>query len=162
MTPRRHVFTQTLVSVLINAALSLLFGLATVHGRASVPLGGAGGMAVDFYPQTFMITLATVLAVTLATRAQIRRGRLEPRVAKIPLPRNVLLRALAAAVATTALLAPLAGLILALSGLEALGWRDFLVSKVVFGVALSLALAPLAVFGERSARALAPGGRPSN
>lgn len=61
----RHLVLQVAISMVINGGLSLMFGLLVVHGRTGRPLLGPGGIAFDFYPQVFMITFATVFAVTL-------------------------------------------------------------------------------------------------
>lgn len=149
---RRHVVVQTGVSVVINTMLSVLFGLAVSHGRDAVPLAGIGGMAFDFFPQTFMITLATVTAVTLATRAGLRRGALEGSVSVEWRPRNAVLRGLLLAFLATALLAPTAGWVLAQTGVQALDLSRFLVLKAVYGVFLALLVAPLAALSAARAQ----------
>lgn len=140
---RLHLVRQTAISVVVNGVLSLAFGSATAFGRASVPLGGAGGMAFDFFPQTFMITLATVTAVTLATRRQVRLVSI-PAHRRTLWPRPALARAFAAAVVVTLVLAPLAGLTLAVLRLDVLDSSRFLLSKLAYGVLLSVLIAPMA------------------
>jgi p-aminobenzoyl-glutamate transporter AbgT len=61
----------------------------------------------------------------------------------------VVLRALFAAFRATVVLAPLAGFIVAEIGVRELDPLSFLISKVAYGTALSLAVAPFAVLNGR-------------
>jgi hypothetical protein len=73
---RRYVLTETTVSIVINVAISALF-MVLVFGRSSsIELWGGHGLAVDFIPQTFMISAMSVLVPTLLTRRRMQRGLL--------------------------------------------------------------------------------------
>ena len=73
---RRYIVTETTVSILINVLISGLF-MALVFGRATwIELWGGHGLAVDFIPQTFMISAMSVLVPTLLTRGRMKRGLL--------------------------------------------------------------------------------------
>lgn len=154
MNPRdprlKHVLIQTVVSLLINGVLSLVFGLLVLHGRSAAPLEGQGGVAPDFFPQVFMVTFATVTAVTLATRASLRRGAFAPSgfAAKLLLgAAHPVVRGLVMALGATLALAPICWLGLRAAGVAELSASTFLELKVALGLALSLLIAPLIAAG---------------
>jgi hypothetical protein len=101
----RYIATEVAISALINGALSLLAAWLVFGGRQSIEAAGPHGFAMDFLPQTFMVTLMSTLVPTWLTRRRVRAGG----IGKLPqavsrLPRNAALRALVLALASTALL----------------------------------------------------------
>jgi hypothetical protein len=144
-----HIIKQTTLSMIINSAISVAFALLHVRGRSSVPLLGAGGMAFDFIPQVFMITFATVLAVSLATSREMKREVLvsaSPRARNLlsRLPGNLFVRALICALGATLAVSSMATFILALAGLSHVDAALFVFGKAALGAVLSLVLAPAA------------------
>jgi hypothetical protein len=99
---RGYVVRETLISVVINSLLSALFVWLAFGGVAAVAVWGEGGLAFDFIPQTFMISLMSVLVPTLLTRKRRRAGAVDRCEPVLPwLPRNVILRAVSIAIAAT-------------------------------------------------------------
>jgi hypothetical protein len=73
---RRYIVTETTVSIVINVLISALF-MGLVFGRSAlIELWGGHGLAVDFIPQTFMISAMSVLVPTIVTRQRMKRGLL--------------------------------------------------------------------------------------
>lgn len=71
------------------------------------------------------------------------------------LPANALIRALIAAVAATALLAPVARPVMARAGVSTLSWSGFMTLKLMFGLGLAAIVAPLAALASAKGPALA-------
>jgi hypothetical protein len=144
---RRYIVGETAVSVVINSLLSLGFALGVSHGLRSMPLWGVPGMAFDFIPQVFMITFATTLAVTLATRARLRRNRVSPICRPLAgalgrAPKLALVRALVFSAAAVLVVAPLSIAALRALGITSLAPVSFVAFKVIYGAALAATLAP--------------------
>ncbi len=58
--------------------ISALFMAMVFGGRASIDLWGPHGLAIDFVPQTFMISAMSILVPTLIARRRMRGGAIEP------------------------------------------------------------------------------------
>jgi hypothetical protein len=147
----RYIAVETAVSTLINAALSLLAAWLVFGGRTSIEAAGPRGFAMDFLPQTFMVSFMSTLIPTWLTRRRVRAGEVERGTSPASrLPRNLLVRALVSALAMTLvlgvaamLLAPrLWGQPLPLAGLFGL--------KVAYGALISV---PVTRFALRAALA---------
>lgn len=143
----RYIARETGIGLVINTALSIAFALLVARGRAAVPLWGVDGVALDFVPQTFMLAVATTLAMTLTTRKRLRRGEVMP----LPLdqagllarlPRNVMARAVLIALLLTIVLTPLCAGMLSLLDVTAVPLSAFLVMKALYGAALTLVAGP--------------------
>ena len=76
---RRYVAVETAVSIVINVLISALFMFAVFGRTPLIDLWGSHGLAIDFIPQTFMISAMSVLVPTLIARKRIRQGVLAPR-----------------------------------------------------------------------------------
>jgi hypothetical protein len=137
-----YVRRETMISVVINVALSLVFFLL-VFGRADpVPVWGVGKYAFDFIPQSFMIALmSTVVPGILAI--QRRKARLVERVeAPSRLPRKLMPRALLVALLAVLLGAGLVALVLAATRIDTIAWTPALVFKLLYGGALAALVTP--------------------
>ncbi len=75
---RLYIARETAVSVVINTMISALFMERVFGGRASIDLWGLHGLALDFVPQTFMISAMSVRVPTLIARRRMRAGAIEP------------------------------------------------------------------------------------
>jgi len=144
---QNYIVGETVVSVIINSLLSLAFALAVSHGVSAMRLWGVPGMAFDFVPQVFMITFATTLAVTLATRARLRKSRISPIEGPLPgplgrAPKVAIIRALVFSTAAVVLIAPLSILVFGALQITALPTLTFVVFKVIYGAILAAMLAP--------------------
>ena len=107
-TVRAETLANTAITVVIAAAVTwLLF-----RGQSSIPaLAPPPGGIFGILPATFNFTLLATIVLTLVIRARVRRGRVHHWPAGRPLParwlpRNLVLRGVAFAAATTSLLVP--------------------------------------------------------
>lgn len=144
---RRYIARETGVGLVINTIVSVVFALLVARGRTAVPLWGTDGMALDFVPQTFMISFMTALVVTLMTRKRLRRGEMPPLEAAhaglfARMPQNALTRATLIALLLTTVMTPLCVSILTLLSVTRLSFHAFIVMKAVYGAALALLAAP--------------------
>jgi len=64
--------------VIINVLISAGFMFLVFGRAASINLWGPHGLALDFVPQTFMITLMSIVVPTLLTRKRLVRGQSRP------------------------------------------------------------------------------------
>ena len=81
---RRYIAVETAVSVVINVLISALFMFAVFGRTPLIELWGTHGLAVDFIPQSFMISAMSVLVPTLIARKRIREGALSTRLSATP------------------------------------------------------------------------------
>ena len=147
-----YVGKETAISIAINSVLSAFFVWLMFGGAASVPVRGVGNLAFDFLPQSFMISLMSVLVPSALTRRRRRSGVVQPCAPVLSwLPRNLLLRALLAAVAATALFGAAAALLLLALAPAQLSMAAVWPMKIAYGAALALVVTPLglcAALGE--------------
>lgn len=136
---RRYVAVETLISVVINTAISIGFAWWVFGGASSVATRAA---ILDAVPQSFMITLMSVIVPGSLTSRRIAAGRIAPLVGK-PIRWPLAVRAIAAAV-----VAALAGLALNTAVLtwffpNTIGFDNLLAIKAVYGAALAAIVTPL-------------------
>lgn len=143
---KAYIRKETAISMIINAMISAGFVWAMFGARSSAPIWGPGGVAFDFVPQTFMVSLMCALVPTLLTRSRVRSGaifaidRPPPR-----LPRNVAMRSLLLAVVGMTILAGLATAALALSGMGRMDFWPLAAIKVLYGALVALIVTPIAL-----------------
>ncbi len=144
----------TLVNIAINAAIAWpLF-----HTLEQVPLWGTMSIAGDTISTCFLLPFATCVIVTRLAAREVRRGRFPAprfRRARSPwlkrLPASTEVRGILLGIVCTATLAPLTILVLALLGIDQLGFHGFLALKSLFAGALGGLLTPviaLAALGD--------------
>jgi hypothetical protein len=107
---RRYIALETAISVVINVGFSALFFFLVFGRTEQIALWGPGGFAFDYFPQTFMITLMSVIVPTILTRKRALAGKVTRRESAFSnrLPRNVVLRALLLAAVAAVLLGAVA------------------------------------------------------
>lgn len=154
---RRYIRVETGVSTVLNTLFCLLFGWIIFGGREQVPFAGTDGVGLDVFPTVFMSTLMTAVALTLLTRARLRKGAVLPIAgASTRLPRFFLLRAvLFGLLAALAIAAPT---YLLLSALNAGEWTfgGLMLMKALFGVVIGLVATPPILRAALSDGASAP------
>ena len=139
---RRYVAAETAISVVINVALSAAFAWAMFGGRDVIAAGGAKGFAVDFLPQTFMISLMSVVVPTLLTRKRLSSGRLDGvEVSRPPLP--LWMRAPLMAITATLLIGGASTLLSPTLAPNGLGFWALLPIKLIYGAVVAILLTPL-------------------
>lgn len=137
-----YVRSEVRISVLINAAISLLFFLLVFRRTDPVPVWGLGKFAFDFIPQSLMIALMSAVVPGLLAIRRRRAGRVERIEAPSRLPQRLLPRALLVAVLAVAVGAGSVALVLLAMGIESIGWTPALVTKVLYGAALAAIITP--------------------
>lgn len=147
MTPHgRYIAVETAISAVINAALSLLAAWLVFGGRTSLDAAGPQGFAMDFLPQTFMVTFMSTLVPTWLTRRRVQAGQLEKLPERAaPLPRNPLLRALLVALATTIIMGLAAMILAPMVWSSPVALQGLLVLKVAYGALLSIPVTRYAI-----------------
>jgi hypothetical protein len=135
---RRYVAVETLISVVINTAVSISFAWLVFGGAASV---ASRAVILDAVPQSFMITLMSVIVPGLLTSRRIAAGRITS-LAATAAPWPLAVRALAAAV-----VAALAGLALHAVVLtwwfpNMIGFESLLAIKAAYGAVLAAIAMP--------------------
>jgi hypothetical protein len=131
-----YLARETLLSALINGAISVAFFLGVFGGTGSVPVWGTGNYAFDFVPQSFAIGLMAALVPGLLCRKALLSGRLTPALASPPAAGIIALRALVCAVAAAIVGGALAALALWLSGVNVIGYGYAFGCKVAYGAGL--------------------------
>ena len=143
----RYIATETTFSIVINVVISALF-MVLVFGRSNgIELWGGHGLAVDFIPQTFMITAMSVLVPTLLTRQRIKRGVLVRSPGERPrLLGNLALRVVAIAIVMTVALGAIAVLILNALWTRPLGFWEAFPMKLLYGAVVALIATPIGLY----------------
>lgn len=136
-----HVRTSTLISVIISMAISAAFFLLVFGQRPLITVFAAGGLALDFIPQTLAAGFMAALMPSLQTRAKLLTGRMP---GTPPAIAAIVKRALALAVAALALAAIITAL-LWISKVEAMPWASALALKIGYGGLLGLIITPAAL-----------------
>lgn len=147
MTPATaYIRRETLISMVINTALSFAFFCLVFGLGRRVPVWGIGAYVFDFGPQAFMIALMATLVPGALARNALRKGLVAPWTGGSRLPRAVSrslgLRALLMAVLSTLIAVCLIAGILLGTGWTTLTPLFALVSKLVFGALLALVVTP--------------------
>lgn len=143
ITAARHIRRETLVSVIINVALSFLFFLLVFGWQQPVAVWGVGKLVFDFLPQSFMIALMGTLVPGALTAAKLRKGGVERLPGKSRLPASLVLRALLLAALSMIAGTALVALLLRASGVEQMAWPAALALKLVYGGLLALLVTPI-------------------
>lgn len=74
LSPCSYIARETAVSAVINGAISAGFYFAMFGQAAEIAVWGAGGLAIDFLPQSFAVAFFASLVPTLLARRAIARG----------------------------------------------------------------------------------------
>lgn len=142
----RYLRKEMLIAIVINSIFSAVFCWLVFGRSESIELWGLNGLAFDFIPQTFIITLMTTIAATLLTRMRVRRGE----IAAAPggssrLPANVLLRAIMLGVIATVVFGGIGTALLAVtwSGAPSFGWVFTL--KILYGALVAAVMSRIAL-----------------
>jgi hypothetical protein len=138
-----YVRRETVISLVINTVLSMLF-YALVFGRQDpVEAWGLGQWVFDFVPQSFMIALMSVAVPGALTAGRLRAGAVMPLDRPTRLPRNLLARALLLAVASAIVGTAIVAALVRLTGLEVIPATAALVAKAGYGALLAMIVTPI-------------------
>jgi hypothetical protein len=137
-----YVRRETLVSILINGVLSLVFFLIVFGTATTVPSRGLHGLAVDFIPQSFMIALMSTLVPGALTLRRVRVGTLPRSSLPTRLPARLVPRALLVAVLAVLIGAGIAGAVVWFTAPDTIGWLPALLIKLAYGGLLAAVTTP--------------------
>jgi hypothetical protein len=152
---RKYLLIETLISVIVNSLLSLFFAWVVFGKRENVDLWGPGGFAIDFLPQSFMVALMSMLVPGLLTRRRLRAGKIAPlQGLGLPMPRNMLLRALLMALLAVLVFGSLGVLLSSALWLGPVSVKTVLALKVIYGAVISAPITLVALRAELAQRAL--------
>jgi hypothetical protein len=143
MNHQRYILRETLVSVVINVVLTVMFFIAVFGVGRSVAVWGLGAWVFDFVPQSFMIALMSTLVPGVLTARKIASGTLAPSGGRSPLPRRLLPRAALLAVASALLGTALMALLAQIARIETLGFVPALSIKMAYAVTLAVIVTPI-------------------
>lgn len=138
-----YIRKETLISMLINGVLSLVFFLIVFDRSATLPVWGFGNWVFDYLPQSFMIALMSTLVPGALTAKRLKSGTLKPAPYNSRLPSSIVARAIVMAVFTAPLGTVVIALATRLAGLEAIGWMYALALKVMYGAGLGAIITPI-------------------
>lgn len=130
-----YIVRETIVSAAINGVIGALFFFGVFGTGVHVTVGGWGGYAFDFLPQSGAVALMACLVPGMIARRAQRAGRVGVR-SEGPVTVQWLLRAALVAVLSGVTLGIAVALIWLASGVVTLGWPTALVIKIVYGAAL--------------------------
>ena len=143
MTPAGpYLIRETLVSVVINTALSLAFFLLVFGRRDPVTVWGVGNYVFDFIPQSFMIALMSTLVPGLLAIRRRRAGLVERTAPPKWLPRRLVPRALVAGLLAAVIGTGVVAILLGALGLQTLEWTLALAFKLAYGGTLAAVVTP--------------------
>ena len=146
---RRYIALETVISMIINIAFSALF-FFLVFGRSDhIDLHG---FALDYFPQTFMITLMSVIVPTILTRKRVNGGRLVRRGSAFGarLPKGVILRAILLACTACVTLGAVAVWITASFWPAEPAHSNLLLLKLAYGAVVAAILTPIGLVAALS------------
>jgi hypothetical protein len=139
----RYVRIETGISIVLNAVVGAVFVRLMFGGRSTVGLWGTDGLAFDLLPTVFMITLMTTIALTLITRARVRKGAVPPMTDMGPrLPRPAPVRALLLAGAAALAIVPVSVLALWAVWTGPWSYGAVMAFKIAFSALVGLLVTP--------------------
>lgn len=139
---RSYLITQGVVGAAINGVLNAGIGWGLYHQLSTIPLRGQHSITADVMVTSFLLPVLVCGIATPLIRADVRKGRLPAanwipaRRRTAPLPRALLLRALALGLLCTLVAAPVTIWFLSSIGLNELGFGSFVLFKTSFAAAL--------------------------
>ncbi|UAJ09087.1 hypothetical protein [Polymorphobacter megasporae] len=136
---------ETRLSIAINSVLSLLFYIGFFPPFAAVALAWTGGLGFDFIPQSFAITLMSVLVPGFLTRRRLAAGLIAPLPGRSPLPQMLVLRAILMAAIAAGVGALVGAIVAAVGGAATLPWLAGAAIKIAYGAALAAIVTPIGV-----------------
>jgi len=143
MTPvAAHIRRETLVSVVINSALTFAFFCLVFGLGRRVPVWGVGAYVFDFIPQAFMIALMATLVPGALARKALRKGQVAPWLGGSRLPRQLWLRALVVAVLSALIAVGGVAALMTATGWTILSPLPALLGKLGFAVLLAVIVTP--------------------
>lgn len=149
--PENLIKRETLVSIVINVVISLAFFWLVFADTDPIPVWGVGNYVFDLIPQTFMITLMSVLVPGTIVARKLRAGNVGTFPVAKPLLRNRLVRAIVFAVSAVCITVVLASATLVAFGIDTIPSMPALASKLLIGGALAAIVTPLGLARELAA-----------
>lgn len=130
-----YITRETIVSAAINGVIGALFFFGVFGTDARVTVGGGGGYAFDFLPQSGAVALMACLVPGLIARHAQRAGRIGIGHDK-PATTGWLLQAACVSILFGLTLGAVVALASLSSEVPTLDWPTALVIKIIYGAAL--------------------------
>ncbi len=137
-----YIRRETVISMVINALLSLVFFIGVFHGVNPVPLWGLGNWVFDFVPQSFMIGLMSTLVPGAITVARLKAGAVMRYSGTSRLPQSLVIRALVVALFSSAIGTALMAVFVLVSGAHSLPIWPAGAIKIAYGAILAAIVTP--------------------
>ncbi|HQS96083.1 MAG: hypothetical protein B7X90_02140 [Novosphingobium sp. 17-62-19] len=138
-----HIRRETIVSTIINAAISAGFFWFVFGEHDPVAVWGVGQWVFDYLPQSFMIALMSTLVPGALTAKKLRAGTLTSSDQLTRLPRSLIIRALLLALTAAVLGSSSVGAIAWMLGVESLANSTAMTLKVAYGAGLAFVITPI-------------------
>ncbi len=142
----RYVTVETLISMVINTALSVGFVFLVFHGHPRISASGVHGIVPDMAPQTFMVLLMSCLVPGLLTRRRIAGGSLSwHKAATASSPSAIVLRGAILALLGTAVAVAMCWAVLPPLLPMGASFGSLVVAKALYGMLLAAVATPWAI-----------------
>ncbi len=143
---KSYIIKETAINSVVSGLLSVFFAWMLFSNVEIIELWGTSGLAADFFPQTFVITLMSVLALGFITRKRVASGSVLPlENGKSMLPGNIIIRSLFVAVVVTIVSAPVAIFILSIAWNDSMTLSSIYLVKGFYGFMIAMAVTPTAL-----------------
>ena len=138
-----YIRVETVVSVVINVVLTVVFVFVSFGGRSFVDLDGPAGILRDAIPQNVITVFMSLLVPTWLTRKRCSAGAIAPLGGGTGrLPSNVVLRALVLAIAVAVVAVPLTWAILPVVSPPVWSFWPLLAFKAAYSALLAALVTP--------------------
>lgn len=140
-----YLAIDAMTGAVINAAFSCAVTWLVFGGRPEVPVTGLDGALFDFAPHTFMVALMTTIVPGFLGRRRVAAGGIAPLATPLmPLPPNLLVRAITLAILATLVLGGGAAAALYATAGTTIAFGPFLIGKCLYGALVALVITPFA------------------
>lgn len=137
---------EMITAAVISASISVCFVFAIFAGSPQISLWGAGGAAIDFLPQTFMLSLMSALVPALLLRKKLARKQFYAVAGRTwYFPQQPVLRSFLIALVATAVGSLAATTALFLISGDTIAFAVLLITKTAYGAIIAAFVARLSV-----------------
>lgn len=149
---RKFLTIELFMSAICNAAINVGMVYLVFGGRASIPILGPDGVALDLVPTAFLTGLLMTLMLTPILRRRVHRGS-APSIHRdeMPsyfawLPKNFILRGALIGLIGLAVAVPISLLGFNLLEIESISFSSLILFKSGFGTVIGVAMVPAIIF----------------
>jgi hypothetical protein len=143
---KKYIIRETVLNSIVNGIFSVFFVWLIFSGHEVIELWGESGLATDFVPQTFLVSVMSMLVLGGVTRKRVLRGSILPlENYKSRLSGNILVRSLFVATVVTVVAAPVAIFLLAIAWNDSIDLVNIYFIKGFYGFFIAMAVSPIAL-----------------